>query len=293
MNDAQRQFLLKSTFDALVGRRPYRAIPFPVKGLTTVQILKAAAVKYALPVAGIISAYYIYKKRMAFRGWLARRLGRRTKRYGGTKYRKTKGVSTKAIKRVINRSLETKFIQVSYTALFSALTTTMSAPLLLNPLLRGNTDNSRIGDRVRAIKLHISYQFYSAATTNVCPTFRLTVVRIKQPRGVAPLTNGSDVYDTTNPAPLDMINYDLDWNKRYEFLHVERHTLKPAFAAQTLSHYGDIHVNLSDMIMDYSLGNAGTIADIDTNALYLYCQYDNSATAGSIYGSYHLTYKDM
>lgn len=215
------------------------------------------------------------------------------KRY--KKYKKSKLLATKAyVDREVAAAAENKFVQLVPTASFTGLTATMAAPLLLNALSRGNTNSTRIGDRVRIRKIHINLKFYVTATMGaIVGMVRPYLIQYKNPRGVAPSATGSDVFDQANPGLSSTFNDQIDWHSRFKVIHdFGHHAIWPQYSAQLPEIMLSFTKNLK-FISDYSLGNAGTIADIDKNAIYLYIVADNPASTLNCEVAYKIYYKDM
>lgn len=233
------------------------------------------------------------------RNWLLHRMGVKTKRYGGAKKAATKGnrklATVSTVKRMINKSSETKFTYSAYGTIASNLL--LSSPYfgLLNPLTQGDTDNNRTSDKVRFMYLTMNLRHVVGDTQNSDVVYRVNILRVKSPRGVAPtsttlVVNGGSA---ANPEELwDDVNYDFA--SRYEVMYdsgvkVIRKQISTNFVIAA-----DYITLPIDMTTDYSLGNVGTIADIDQNALYLYLRTNNSTATNHVVGySYKLTYKDM
>lgn len=243
-------------------------------------------------------AYSIYR-RMAVRGWLARRMGLPTRRHGGKKKARTKGnrklASVSTVKRMINRTIETKFTYSAYGLVLANCLNTAPYFGLLNPLTQGDTDSNRTGDKVRFQYLTMNL-FHNLANTNINDiTYRIAIIRAKNPRGVAPTASTLVVNGGTAQDPCeiwDEVNYDFF--SRYEVLYDSGVRVLHRNVTTNYTVATDYVSVACDFTTDYSLGNAGTIADIDQNALYLYFRSGNgTANAHALSLSYKLTYKDM
>lgn len=242
-------------------------------------------------------AYSIYRK-MAIRGYLARRLGLPTRRYGGKKKARTKGIrklaTVNTVKRMINRTTETKFTYSAFGQVASNLLNTSPYFALLNPLTQGDTDSNRTGDKVRF--QYLTMQLFHNLVTNINDvTYRVAIIRAKNPRGSAPTASSLVVNGGTAQDPCeiwDEVNYDFF--SRYEILYdsgvrVIHRNITTNYTVAT-----DYISCRCDFVTDYSLSNGGTIADIDQNALYIYFRSGNgTANSHALSLSYKLTYKDM
>lgn len=230
-------------------------------------------------------------------GFLLRRLGYRTKRYGGSKRSATKGdrklVTKKQVKTMINRTMETKFIFSAYTTISSDIRYTAPYYGLINNLQQGNTDNTRTGDRVRYGMLDMHVNLAKTGNNTVQTQCRVMLLRLKNPRGATPASSTIQ-YNSNRPMEImDDVNYD--WDSRWAIEYDSGVFVYPitSIASQFQQHVIHIRKNL-DFVTDYSLGNAGTIADIEKNALYLYITNDNSTVsefAATL--TYKIDYKDL
>jgi len=224
-------------------------------------------------------------------------LGMRTRRYGGQK-RKAKKEARKVatiqyVKRAIDRSIEDKFVYLN-NALMGGANLTNATPQvnLLNGLAQGTTDQTRTGDKVRfaRLKLDLLVSAPISATGN-STAYKFDIIRYKNPRGVAPtITN---LYGVATPAAIDHFNdVSIDWKSRYECLASRSFVINYPAATVAQVQLLSFDINLNDVQTDYSLGNVGTIADIDKNALYLVAHQD-TALSTSVYFAYYLWYQDM
>lgn len=227
-------------------------------------------------------------------GYFVRKAGIPTRKYNGRKRALNGKVATvNKVKHMIARINELKF---QYAVVTTATTISNSAPyiLLLNPCLRGTTDQTRIGDRVHNNKLDINMLFNPTATLgNGTPTVRFLIIKYKNPRGVSPLANGSDVFDQTAPVPMSHFNdITTDWHSRFECVKDSgAMIIKTQFSGQLMQTHCHFKKTLKD-ITDYSISNAGTVADIDKNAYYLYVLTDTTVSCNLTY-DYRFYYKDM
>lgn len=233
------------------------------------------------------------------RNWLLHRMGVKTKRYGGAKKAATKGnrklATVSTVKRMINRSTEIKFTYSAYQSISTNLLNTAPYFGLLNPLTQGDTDSNRTGDKVRFNYLTMTL-FHNLANTNINDiTYRYSILRVKNPRGVAPTASTLVVNGGTAQDPCeiwDEINYDF--YSRYEILYDSGVKVLHRNVTTNYTVSAEQFGVSCDFVTDYSLSNAGTIADIDQNAIYLYFRSGNgTANAHALNYSYRLTYRDM
>lgn len=223
-------------------------------------------------------------------GWLARRLGMRTKRHGGKRYAKRKGVATKGyVRRVMENGKEKKFTYSNDTQFTTTLTNSVPSLTLLNGIARGNSDQQRIGDRVKLKDVRLQGRIYCGAN-NPAGVIKLELLRIKNPRGVAPTE--SALYNSATPQPTEIDNdINIDWKSRFERIGYKMIEIKANYSTQDVVipfHFK----HACEHVADYSLGNNGTIADIDTNAIYFNIISDVT-NAVTVNASYKLHYEDM
>lgn len=207
----------------------------------------------------------------------------------------------KTIKRKLRTidSPELKFITNSNQT-FSTNFTNASplAPILLNGCARNTGDNARIGDRVYFKNIELNLQLIgnknSGATYNTY--VRVLVFVDKNPRGTA--TNITSLFGVTTPPVMSIYNIQsVDWHKRYRVLYDGYIKLVPASYASTGPMVSNQVVRIKRRLgfqTDYSLGTAGTIADIDTNSIHICALTDDSSASDITFtGSYILYYSDV
>ena len=221
-------------------------------------------------------------------GYIKRRLGFKTRKYGGAKKTLKSGkIATRAyVKRIISAEKETHNIQTDAT-LTTTLTSAANYSTLLNPLSQGDTDNTRTGDKVKFTSFKGKLQIIGAAGLN--QNYRCTIVRQKNPRGNA--ASIADVFGAGANVFHHFNHSNVDFTSRYEI--VLDKTMNIASNHSTQVGYGIMDISFdADQVADYSLGNAGSIADIDTNAYILMLQTD-AGTAATVNVSSLFFYKDQ
>lgn len=134
---------------------------------------------------------------------------------------------------------------------------------LLNPLVRGDTVNDRDGDKVRALSLQMKVQIASTSNTALCKTM---IVWDNDSRGVAALWTYLHV--TANTIALREPDYFGQFRVLYdEVIQLDAELQEYA--------YKEVYIDLQKVlgakgaISNYCLGNAGTVADIKSGALWL------------------------
>lgn len=229
---------------------------------------------------------------MVLRGWIERRLGVRTKRHGGAKRKAKKQLATIAyVRKAINSTSEKKFIQSQNVSIGPVVTATPVLQLL-NGLQQGTTDNTRTGDRVRYTKLLLhAYLVCPLQVSGTASHVKVDIIKVKNPRGVAPTV--LQIYGSATPGAGDFFNHNtVDFSSRFQILDSKEYQFNLPSVGNAEGYLMKFDIDLNDMQTDYSIGNAGTIADIDANALYVLYHQDNS-TSIAIYQSAYLYYMDM
>lgn len=220
-------------------------------------------------------------------------------------------VGPSILKKVDNVSKKIRKIEASDPVFKGDVNTTItttsltSTPLysLLNGIAQGDTQLTRDGVKVnwKSLKLtidvssQIAFAFGSAL-------FRYIIIREESCLGSAPTT--AQIFNSATPSPLAIYNFtNRDVPKRYKVYYDSGvQLLGPPVVDYTnvnglstaLQHRRVFQHKIKfNFITDYSRGNAGTVADIDTNSLYLIAWTDNTtANAIQFHGSYTLVGHD-
>lgn len=156
---------------------------------------------------------------------------------------------------------------------------------LLNGLTLGTTQLSdRIGKDVFLKDLFIQGKMYTGTTTT---TFqgRIIVFRDIMPNGSTPALTDVLVEASSSSA------YNVTNLNRFMILYDQTASLTGALGTDNSQRAVAIHVPLN-FVTYYNSGNAGTIADIEKNSLYMLLIGDIAAgtAAGTLGASLHLTY---
>lgn len=171
---------------------------------------------------------------------------------------------TKLTKVVRQLDTDTGFETVTQSVATQVALTTPQI-LLLNALTKGDNKDNRQGNDayMQSITLRISVWLTGSAYVQNTPV-RCILVRDKVSAGQTILLTG--LLGSGNPNTFNNYNHDTrDWNKHYKVYWDQTYTLDGAQAYQR-----DIVVTKRlGYRADYARGNAGTVADIDTGALYL------------------------
>lgn len=164
------------------------------------------------------------------------------------------------VNKLIRETVETKYKQ---TGINDNATTTGSISLL-NGLQQGDDVSSRDGNEAYFKRLIIRMHNYASLNTGIRQMHRLLLVRWKVCNGVAPAI--TDVLDTIHPLSLYksermeefVVLYDKIVNLSGDI------TAAPTYPSQQLT---QINKKLNFKTV-YNGGNAGNVADIQTNGLF-------------------------
>lgn len=189
---------------------------------------------------------------------------------------------------------QNKWISGDNFAAFSA-SLTNAAPLIvtLNPLLQGTTNTTRIASKVRMGNLQLRLYFDSILNSNG-QQVRIVLVRDAVAEGV--VTTTGEVFNNTTPSTYTLQNMVSVNPSRYQILHdvtTRRNDWVPVNSGspQIMTCLMEINKQLG-FVTDYSRGNGGTVADIDTNALTLFVLVNNTVAALACQGSYQISFTD-
>lgn len=158
---------------------------------------------------------------------------------------------------IINRFLNTEIHYNDVLADTQASSSTASF-ILLNGILQGDTTLLRTGSSIKCDGIDLSFTLFIGLVA-VASQERVMVVMDKQPNG-AIFAIGSLLNATTVRSP-----YVPEGQKRFSVLYDE------AFALSSFSNVSTVtkaKIGISTHI-EYNLGNAGTVADINSNSIYL------------------------
>lgn len=206
-------------------------------------------------------------KNVDFRGRRPRRKRRGSGRMSYTGMIRQVKSDVKALIQTLN--VEDKFIDTIVAP--TAFTSTAAVLTLLNGCQLGNTAITRNGFSTRAVDFQINlFLTQAAAATN---TFvRVVLVRDEQPNSAVFL--GNDLYvDSTNVLSLRYVPYIPRFHTYLDEIFTLTSTNQHAIVTSRI-------VNLSFHVQ-YNTSNAGTIADINKNSLYLYLQSNESVNFAS------------
>jgi len=170
-------------------------------------------------------------------------------------------------------AVEKKWVDIAQNAAFPSASTA-GVLTLLNPLTLGNTVNSRIGSRIEVKSVAIRGLFQSAAASIATP-IRIKVVYDKQTDGAAPLA--------TDILTNDLIYGHNNLSNAGRFITLIDQVITPTFAPgiSVIGSGGSLVFDLfvkCNLPVKYNSGNAGTVADIVSGAIYM-LTYQTGAAA--------------
>jgi hypothetical protein len=179
-----------------------------------------------------------------------------------------------------------------------SLSTTTGTLVLLNAILQGSSGVNRTGRQVKLDHLRLNLAFNQ---TNQVPAdfVRYIVLMDRESRGSAPAVG--DVLTNTTfgiQAVLSSHNFD-NVPSRFKILAdevlISNATVSTSSTNATWNepwNHRLIHIPLKQTVHYYNT-SAGTIADIDSNALYLITWGQNSTNPTELYFDSRLVFRDM
>lgn len=198
----------------------------------------------------------------------------------------------------INSEVELKQLQNNQSSYaLATLTTTLTRGsgfnlTLLNGSIQGTSSVTRVGDKIKMTSMQLSGQIYctgGGVLLGIHTPVRIICFLSKKPKGVAPTvsTNGAAAgtaalfYNTGGSGPTTYQQYDTGVNQNmyenYKILYDKVYTLKTlvgvlnaADVAQSVNPKMNFNIRKKlGYTADYSRGTAGTILDIEANAIYV------------------------
>lgn len=163
-----------------------------------------------------------------------------------------------------------------------------STGYLLNGVARGDDISDRIGRSIVMNGLHLKLFGYSTATTGEDQIHRVLVVMDRQANGSAP--NIPDILETHDV----MSNFNRNNRLRFNVL-VDFNVVCGASGKPNNHWYRSIYVNnVRGKLQQFNSGDNGTIADINTNSIYMFLISNKPAgsTAGAVLVKTRFYFKD-
>lgn len=158
---------------------------------------------------------------------------------------------------------------------------------LMNGLTRGDQINQRGGRQVRFKSIQLKGTISrSSASTGVGDRLRIVVFIDKQANASAP--SFSDLFENVLGATPNVSTFrNLDNRKRFVILNDRVYNLDADDPSREYNYYRKL-----DMKTIYDDGNAGTIADITTNSLYVMVVSNTSVNPPQFNFAYRTRYID-
>jgi len=198
----------------------------------------------------------------------------------------------------INRNVELKHVDTFLNG------TVIPATGVLTPLnlsVQGNTDITRTGDDIQATSIQWRLRWISDDDRLAETICRHMIVWDRQPNG-AILTIG-DLLDNTVITSLVHAPYNHSFQERFKILHDSTMILKPSVLLDFDPATGNSTTNQPATVFQRGKrqlsrtvkydGNAGTIADIETNSLVSVLITSAPASEPTVLVGYRFYFKDM
>lgn len=199
---------------------------------------------------------------------------------------KTSDQVSKIARAVALETLRKEQPPVEFKYLDSNLSTlTENSKLLLNGCQRGTDVSNRVGREIMMTSVQISTQIRAAFASAVGTTIRLMLVYDRFPQGASfsggELIEGAETFGLRVP----------DYRKRFKVLKDVWVDLNPD-GASTMVKTVTFYLPIKKRTV-YNTGSAGTIADIENGALYLFCPTVPDATVTfTTYGQSRVRFTD-
>jgi len=156
---------------------------------------------------------------------------------------------------------ELNFVDTNVNSTFS----TTGQVVLLNGMAQGTSASTRIGRKILMKSLEWKFRLLveAGATTNL---IRYAIVVDHQSNGAAPAI--TDIYDSVNPTALRNISNKARFTVLYDsgLITMIGNTTTVAVGLEQLGSEGYKRINIP---VQYNVGTAGTVGDIQTNGLFL------------------------
>jgi hypothetical protein len=181
----------------------------------------------------------------------------------------------------------------------SAMSTASGTLVLLNAITQGVTGNTRTGRQVQLEHLRLNMLFYSNTAIDQ-DAYRIIVFIDKESRGAAPVV-GDLLTNTTvgvSGAVLSSHNFD-NVPSRFKILADEMIVNQPTVSISATNaawnqpyQHRLYHIKLKTVVHYYNT-SAGTVADIDSNALFFLIYGVNTSNPGTFVYDARLVFRDM
>lgn len=223
----------------------------------------------------------------------------------GKKY-PNKAPSNKELNKKIKRIQSKQEVKHKDTLISTTLVSDPSTAhtILINGYQQGDGSSNRTADKVNFTSVQFRAEILMDTASVVSTFYRIIIFRDIQANGTAP--TAAMLLDNSVASAYVHSPYNTDNMQRFKVYYDKRGTLNPLMAAVTNPADGSVDsiIPISRKInfkwklgftTNMGLGNAGTIADISTNSLYILFLSNRSiasAIAPSILGCTRVYYKD-
>lgn len=165
---------------------------------------------------------------------------------------------------------ETKFIDSGYAA--TAITNAALNLTLMNGMVQGTTNTTRVGNKIQCRSIEVRGSVGLPAVPDNSVNIRVGLVIDFQSNGANFVI--ADLWNVTAPAPNVFASRNLNYTERFKVLKDQIITLSAAGPGAESFVW---HIP-ADVVTKY-ISNAGTIADIETGAIFFYAVSDEAAAA--------------
>lgn len=187
---------------------------------------------------------------------------------------------------------EWKFLDLH--ASFSVSTT--PALILVNGMQQGTSASTRVGSKIAIRSLEYRSYLQSPSGTGDEQLCRIMFILDRQPNGAAPTAITDILVESTVTSPRNLANrkrFKIMWDKTYTIGDPAGENVNTGCpTSRFLKFYMKFR---RPIVVDYNSGNAGTIADISTNSVYMCTVGTSIAGNGAAAGVYftRIRFTDM
>lgn len=225
------------------------------------------------------------------------------RRRGGKRAPTTKSLAKKI------KQIEYKEEAKHYDTYDAGTVVTVAAPATYNigTMSLGNTDSTRVGFAVSASSVQVRMQLKTNAVNASSIRIRVMLIWDSQPNGASAAS--AVILDNSVITDLTFAPHNYDFIKRFKFLHDRVYNITPNIQAQS-SITNNLTATATDTLASVNVvsksiqifkklnrqikyhANGGTVADIQTNNLFLLVLSDQAANGPTIELGIRLYYKD-
>jgi len=162
---------------------------------------------------------------------------------------------------------------------------TQATPVVycLNNISQGTDETNRIGSKVRMVHLEMNMHIFRYVNTQQ-PACMVRVLLVREISTLGSLLALNQLFSSATPPPHDVRNLITRDNRRFKILSDKTFSLGPRVVSISVAEHMSGATSSTKIIKwnkklnfvtNYARGNAGTVADIDTNALHVIVLTDN------------------